>query len=400
MTVTTDTASITHSADGLTTEFPVSFYFLNESDLLVDLISSAGALTHLVLGSNYTVGGAGNQDGGSVTTLATYAAGSTLRIYRNVDATQLTEYQQNDAFPAKTTEKALDKLTMLIQQAIAATLNSLRFPLAEYGTDGTLPSKGQRAGQILGFNDQGNVTMIPLPASVGAGDLRNESWTNGVDFVAGTSNSVQLSRAYGTKANLGTVVMAGVGQDPASYDLYGNTLVFDDKIPLGVKRIWCVGGTTLSVYTPPDDVIKDALMYVNTSGQSIPNNTQTRVTAWTNRFDRLQKNFDGPSGTFVAPVGGFYRVSAAIEFKAAMPVNTLCSALLVMNGNEPSASTVAAGERFVQSASASAHQVQVSAIVQLDTGAYLNLAAFQNSGAAVALSTDAALNSFAVDRIV
>lgn len=243
MTVTTDTASITHSTDGSTVEFPVSFYFLNENDLLVDLISAAGVLTRLILGSNYTVDGAGNQDGGSVTTVATYAAGSTLRIYRNVAATQLTEYQQNDAFPAKTTEKALDKLTMLIQQEIAATLNSLRFPIAEYGTDGTLPAKGQRIGQILGFDEYGRPSMIPIPASVGAGDLADQILVAGVDFQPGVTTQITLNRDPGKDANM-FVWFSGAPQ----FDFVRiNTLVtFNEPIPAYVKQVRIRTGTTIS----------------------------------------------------------------------------------------------------------------------------------------------------------
>ncbi|AAT38377.1 gp18 [Burkholderia phage BcepC6B] len=263
MTVTSSNQDISYATDGATTSFPTGFYFLNQNDVFVDKIDSNGVLTPLVLGTDYSVSGAGVETGGAVTTSVVYAPGSMLHLYRLVPPTQETEFQQNDPFPSKTVEKALDKLTMLAQQTRAATINSIRYPLSEYGTDGTLPKKAERARKILGFDDSGQQVLIPMPASIGAGDLRNEAWTDGVDYVAGTSSSVTLSRSYGTKANLGTVVMAGIAQDPASYGIAsdGVTLQFDSVIPVGVSRIWCIGGTTLSLYLPTNGAIPNVRNY-------------------------------------------------------------------------------------------------------------------------------------------
>ncbi|MBR8460784.1 hypothetical protein KDW07_26955 [Burkholderia dolosa] len=254
MTVTSSIQDVSYATDGSTTQFATRFYFLNPNHVFVDKIDANGVVTPLVFGTDYSVSGAGAANGGTVVTNIPYAFGSTLHIYRMVPVTQETEYQQNDPFPAKTTEKALDKLTMIAQQQNAAVLNSIRYPLSEYGLDGTLPRKTDRAGKILAFNEDGRHTLVPMPASVGAGDLRNESWTDGPDYTAGVSTSVQLSRSYGTKANLGIVVMAGIAQDPNSYSLVDETtLQFDAPIPAGVSRIWCVGGTTLSISIPTPD---------------------------------------------------------------------------------------------------------------------------------------------------
>ncbi|MCO1462052.1 hypothetical protein L0Y93_10650 [Burkholderia multivorans] len=263
MTVTSSIQDVTYATDGVSTYFNIPFYFLRETDIVADKIDANGGLARLSYGTDFNVSGAGDVNGGTLTTLSVFARGSTLHIYRIVPVTQETEYQQNDAFPAKTAERALDKLTMIAQQHGGAIVNSIRFPISEYGRDGVLPSAPQRSMTVLGFDANGNLTMLPMPASVGAGDLRNESWTDVVDYQAGISTSVQLSRTYGTKANLGTVVMAGVAQDPNSYRLAGNTLEFLDEsgalaaIPEGVNRIWCVGGTTLALNQPAQYSVGD-----------------------------------------------------------------------------------------------------------------------------------------------
>ncbi|UQN68265.1 hypothetical protein L0Z11_11270 [Burkholderia multivorans] len=259
MTVTSAIQDVNYVTDGVTVEFPIPFYFLNADDIAVDKIDTNGGLVELVPGTDFTIAGAGNPTGGVLTTTLTYAPGLSLHVYRTVPITQETRYLQNDPFPSHTTEKALDKLTMIAQQNAAAVRNSIRYPISEYRNNGELPRAPDRAAKLLGWDSNGAQTLLPMPATVGAGDLKNETWTDGVDYVSGTSTYVTLSRSYGSKANLGTVVMAGVAQDPATYALTNNgtRLQFDTAIPAGVTRIWCVGGTTVSLNTPAQESVSD-----------------------------------------------------------------------------------------------------------------------------------------------
>lgn len=261
MTVNSTISSAVYVGDGVSVTFPVPFYFLADSHLSVTSVNTdTQAATTLVLDTDYSVAGAGVQSGGSIT-LLTAAPASNIRIliFREVPVDQQVDYTPNDKFPAEVTEQALDKITMILQEISSRENSSIRYPVSEYGTDGTLPIAPDRALGVLAFDETGRQTIVPLPASVGAGDLKNESWTDGVDFTSGTSTQLTLSRAYGTKANLGILVMAGVAQDPNSYSLINNgtTLEFDAVIPLGIDRIWCVGGTTLSIWLPPDRSVDD-----------------------------------------------------------------------------------------------------------------------------------------------
>lgn len=267
MTVQSTTARADYQGNGITTQFPVPFYFLDPTHLKVlrtDKSTTPPTTALLVLNSDYTVVGAGVQSGGLIAATVAPTATQTLTVLRNVPFTQLIHYVPNDPFPAATHEQALDQLTMEVQELNELATHALTFPTYE-SVPPTIPPAAQRASTMLGFDANGNPTYLPIPASVGAGDLRNEAWTAGTDYVAGTSTSVTLSRAYGTKANLGSVVMAGVPQDPNSYSLSGTTLTFIDPttqtpvpIPAGVGRIWCDGGTTLSTQIPPDNSVTDA----------------------------------------------------------------------------------------------------------------------------------------------
>lgn len=159
---------------------------------------------------------------------------------------------------SQSAENGPDALTMIAQQINGDFTRYVRYREDE-SIDGELPPSLQRANTVYGFADNGMPALLPVPAAVGAGDLRTERWTNGVDFVAGSTTTVTLSRAYISKANLGTVVMQGVPQDPASYDIIGgNVLQFAAIIPVGVSTIWCVGGTTLSLNTPATQSVGDS----------------------------------------------------------------------------------------------------------------------------------------------
>lgn len=132
MTISTDTATAPYTGNGVTQIFPVPFYFLVDTDLKVSKkVAATGVVSVLTLNSDYTVSDAGNQAGGSITTLAVPASGDQLFIERNVDAVQETSYPENGIFPAASHEKALDRLTMLAQQILSKlTFGLFRDPLA------------------------------------------------------------------------------------------------------------------------------------------------------------------------------------------------------------------------------------------------------------------------------
>lgn len=157
MTVASDVQDVTYNTDGVTVGFPIPFYFLRDTDVRADRIDSSGVATSLVLGTDFSLTGAGDPAGGGLTTFAVIAAGNTLHIYRDVPATQETQFQQNDPFPSKTTEKALDKLTMLVQRSFGLIATGIRYPFSEFGMNAVLPTAAARARKALVFKPTGEV---------------------------------------------------------------------------------------------------------------------------------------------------------------------------------------------------------------------------------------------------
>jgi hypothetical protein len=117
--VTSEESSVVYVGNNsITAPYPISFYFFHDEDLLVSTVDTLGTEAILDLNTDYMVTGAGNQSGGSLTTTFAVPIDWHLRIERIVEPTQLTSYQEGDAFPALSHERALDKLTFLVQQAL------------------------------------------------------------------------------------------------------------------------------------------------------------------------------------------------------------------------------------------------------------------------------------------
>lgn len=131
MTVSSQVSSVSYLGDGVTTLLPVPYYFLEQEHLLVTRVNLDSSTDTLILGSDYSVAGAGNQAGGSITMTSAPAIGVQILIDRAVPATQETDYVPNDPFPAESHERALDKLTMLAQQNSSGLSRALLRPVGK-----------------------------------------------------------------------------------------------------------------------------------------------------------------------------------------------------------------------------------------------------------------------------
>lgn len=116
MTISTQDSKVNYQGNGQTTVFQIPFPFLENNQIYVQKKDAEGNLINYTYATDYTVTGAGEENGGSVTLNVAPEQGSTISIYRNVPLTQEVDYRENEIFPAETHEEALDKLTMEVQQ--------------------------------------------------------------------------------------------------------------------------------------------------------------------------------------------------------------------------------------------------------------------------------------------
>lgn len=112
---TTSSTSGPYACNGATTVFAYGWKILDDDEIEVTLINSAGVRTVLTKTTHYSVSGVGVAGGGNVTTVATYAAGNSIYLRRKPPLTQTSAFQNQGAYAAASHEEAFDKLAMQVQ---------------------------------------------------------------------------------------------------------------------------------------------------------------------------------------------------------------------------------------------------------------------------------------------
>ncbi len=221
MTVEATTSRVKYATNGTTGPFTVNFYFLADADLEVVYTDANGAETILTLTTDYIVTGAGDPAGGNVTTVTAYASGGTITILRSIDPLQETDYTETDPFPAASHERALDKVTMLIQQLKEVTARALVFsPSDDLGSQ--LPAAAARASKLIGFDSLGRVSMS-APTSGSAADLAlslagSATIAEGAGAIGYDRSLSYPSGTVGAKLNGFTLATEFAGVDPTGVD--------------------------------------------------------------------------------------------------------------------------------------------------------------------------------------
>ncbi len=169
MTIATTVTTVTYAGTGANTALATTFPFVAAADLIVtQRVIATGVETTLVEGTHYTVtgGGAGGVTG-TVTPVngaTDFTSSVTWTISRSTSLTQSTDYVQNDNFPAESHEDALDKLTLIAQDAVRTGERALKVPLSDSTTISTvIPDSVSRASMYLGFNAAGVPVALAAP---------------------------------------------------------------------------------------------------------------------------------------------------------------------------------------------------------------------------------------------
>ena len=160
MTVSSQTSNKTFFGNGVTTVWDLPFRFLENSDIQASLINPAtGAVTPLVLGTDYTLTGAGlpEQFGtapGKITTVTPVANGMQLYVERVMAIEQLTDIINQGEFLPEVHEDVFDRTTMLIQQSDAKADRALVRP----GGKDDYDAQGRRIKNLADPVDDGDAT--------------------------------------------------------------------------------------------------------------------------------------------------------------------------------------------------------------------------------------------------
>ena len=174
MTVSSNTSTTTFLGNGATV-FPLPFRFFDNADLRVYRIdTTTGAATLQVLGTDYTLTGAGEPEvSGNATGVLTLSAplsigGPNLYIERVMEVEQPTDIVNQGNFFADIHEDAFDRMTMLIQQGIGQSNNAFRAAIGD-PLPARTPAVAARRNQFAGFDSDGNLIPLAPPNDSAAG---------------------------------------------------------------------------------------------------------------------------------------------------------------------------------------------------------------------------------------
>tara|TARA_R110000744_G_scaffold380326_3_gene500760 strand:+ start:32725 stop:34857 length:2133 start_codon:yes stop_codon:yes gene_type:complete len=167
MTVTsTKITAGPYAGTGVSDTFSYEFGIEDKSEIRVLETDVAGVQTTLTVDTDYTVNGVGN-DEGTVTRLAgPLPSGYEWYIRSNYPETQNTEFESQGSFFPAIHEKAMDKLTRIVQQVRDTVTRSMRIP-DDYSGPGTALLPEPKSGYLLRWldNDFGFENVFPSDLS-------------------------------------------------------------------------------------------------------------------------------------------------------------------------------------------------------------------------------------------
>ena len=216
ITISDTSPRIQYTATGGQTSFSVPFEFFNATDIVVIHTSSGGVDTTLTYNSNpstvaqYSVAGAGQTGGGSITLGSGATLNDTYTIFRDLPIARTTDFPASGAFPIETLNTELDKIVAMMQQNerdFNFTVKSKSSTSTAYGL--TFPELV--ANKLLTVNSAGNA----LEFSQEIGNYRG-NWaastayvqrdiikdtTNGNIYIINTNHTSTGSLPISTNAN-------------------------------------------------------------------------------------------------------------------------------------------------------------------------------------------------------
>lgn len=141
------------TASGGETSFSVPFPFQANADVTIVKVSAAGAETILTEGTHYTLTGAGDPAGGTVTLTAPLAAGEKLKRIGNAVLTRTADVTRAGRFRSRATDDELDRLTIIAQEHARELARGVTVAL---GQPTPKPIPALEAGKLLIVNDAGD----------------------------------------------------------------------------------------------------------------------------------------------------------------------------------------------------------------------------------------------------
>ena len=155
MTVADNTSRDQYTATSGQAVFPYTFEIFNKDDVVV--IKNT---TTLIEGTNYTVTGVGNENGGSIVLTAGATTGDIITVYRDMPLERNSDYQTSGDFLASEVNNDFDRLWLAAQQINELSARSIKRPDSDSASiNMVLPVALDRADKMLAFDGTGAVVV-------------------------------------------------------------------------------------------------------------------------------------------------------------------------------------------------------------------------------------------------
>lgn len=218
-------------AAGGETAFPVPFPFFSAADLAVLRVRGLDVTT-LTRPADYSVAGAGEQAGGSITLTAAAQAGDVIVIVSAQPVERTSAWVDGAALTARALNAELGRWWIALQQLRAVQRRTLSLPVVDPPATWELPPAALRANKVLGFDTTGQ-PIVTTPTSVG-----------GVSPSAFGALLIQTAGPTAARALLGAAAEADV--------LPADTLVLRDGTQAMTGALRVAAGTFGGVRRPDE----------------------------------------------------------------------------------------------------------------------------------------------------
>lgn len=205
--------------DGVRTAFDFTFAIFEPEDIEV-------WIDGLAVTQGFAVQGVRETDGGRVVFQAPPAAGSHLTLQRRLVIARETDFQHGGILRADALNDELDRITAILQQLDGEASRAVRLHVSDDGGELRLPARASRAGQVLAFDPDGNLTTLAAQPSANAAapdldaipeGVANKHFTlpekqklAGLSLAAGNASPPQVTPAQVTPAEKQAASETGV----------------------------------------------------------------------------------------------------------------------------------------------------------------------------------------------
>lgn len=267
--------------------FDYEFKITDEADLLVKVEDTDGVVTTYTLNTDYTVSGVGSNSGGTITlTAGNLATGYILSIEDNLESSQLISYKNQSAFFGSNHELSFDKVTRLARLAIQAYNRSVRAETTD-GSVNALPNSTSRAGNLLGFDSNGDpVTTISTDSLIALLAASTISTVSGMwALFSGTPTQTSATTFTVTGDQTGVFTVGTRVKFTDSTTLYGHVTASAYTSVTTVTVVLDTGsltGSLTEVYTSIADTTSKpigaaALSFLHNASNAIPVSVENKL---------------------------------------------------------------------------------------------------------------------------